>query len=116
MLAYLEVGERIGMPALLAQLVEMQYERTKMDLARGTFRVRGDVLEIHPAYEDMAMRVEFFGDEIEKITRTDPCAARRSRGWTGSRSIPAPSTRRRGRRSSGRSGRSGWSSTSGWPS
>src|SRR5262249_20144648 len=72
MLAYLEVGDRSGMPALLAQLVEMQYERTNLDLARGTFRVRGDVLELHPAYEDVAVRVEFFGDEIEKITRTDP--------------------------------------------
>jgi len=72
MLAYLEVGDRQGMPALLAQLVEMQYERTNLDLSRGTFRVRGDVLEIHPAYEDTAVRVEFFGDEIEKITKTDP--------------------------------------------
>jgi excinuclease ABC subunit B len=50
----------------------MQYERTHMDLARGSFRVRGDVLEIQPAYEDAAVRVEFFGDEIEKITKTDP--------------------------------------------
>ena len=72
MLAYLEVGETRGMPALLAQLVEMQYERTNLDLTRGAFRVRGDVLEIQPAYEDTAVRVEFFGDEIEKITRTDP--------------------------------------------
>ena len=72
MLAYLEVGDRAGMPALLARLVAMQYERTSMDLARGNFRVRGDVVEIHPAYEDVAVRVEFFGDEIEKITRTDP--------------------------------------------
>ena len=72
MLAYLEVGDRSGMPALISQLVEMQYERTSLDLARGTFRVRGDVLEIHPAYEDVAVRVEFFGDEIEKITRMDP--------------------------------------------
>ena len=72
MLAYLEVGDRSGMPALLARLVAMQYERTSLDLARGMFRVRGDVLEIHPAYEDSAVRVEFFGDEIEKITRTDP--------------------------------------------
>jgi excinuclease ABC subunit B len=72
MLAYLEVGDARGMPALLAQLVEMQYERTNLDLTRGTFRVRGDVLEIQPAYEDTAVRVEFFGDEIEKITRTDP--------------------------------------------
>jgi excinuclease ABC subunit B len=72
MLAYLEVGDRSGMPKLLAQLVEMQYERTSLDLARGMFRVRGDVLEVHPAYEDVAVRIEFFGDEIEKITRIDP--------------------------------------------
>jgi excinuclease ABC subunit B len=72
MLAYLEIGDNRGMPTLLSQLVEMQYERTNLDLARGTFRVRGDVLEIHPAYEDTAVRVEFFGDEIEKITKTDP--------------------------------------------
>ncbi|MGH9366286.1 MAG: excinuclease ABC subunit UvrB, partial [Thermoanaerobaculia bacterium] len=72
MLAYLEVGDGRGMPALLAQLVEMQYERTSLDLGRGSFRVRGDVLEIQPAYEDTAVRVEFFGDEIEKITRIDP--------------------------------------------
>ncbi|HKD16556.1 MAG TPA: DEAD/DEAH box helicase family protein, partial [Thermoanaerobaculia bacterium] len=72
MLAYLEVGDAQGMPALLARLVEMQYERTNLDLGRGTFRVRGDVLEIQPAYEDTAVRVEFFGDEIEKITKTDP--------------------------------------------
>jgi len=56
------------MPALLARLVAMQYERTSLDLARGMFRVRGDVLEIHPAYEDSAVRVEFFGDEIESIS------------------------------------------------
>jgi len=72
MLAYLEVGDTQGMPALLARLVEMQYERTNLDLTRGGFRVRGDVLEIQPAYEDTAVRVEFFGDEIEKITKTDP--------------------------------------------
>ncbi|MEP6995307.1 MAG: DEAD/DEAH box helicase family protein, partial [Acidobacteriota bacterium] len=65
MLAYLDVGDTQGMPALLARLVEMQYERTSLDLARGNFRVRGDVLEIQPAYEDTAVRVEFFGDQIE---------------------------------------------------
>jgi excinuclease ABC subunit B len=72
MLAYVEVGDRSGMPALLGQLVQMQYERTSLDLTRGTFRVRGDVVEIHPAYEDVAVRIEYFGDEIEKISRTDP--------------------------------------------
>ncbi|HEY6065096.1 MAG TPA: excinuclease ABC subunit UvrB, partial [Thermoanaerobaculia bacterium] len=72
MLAYVTVGDRLGMRSLIAQLVEMQYERTNLDLARGTFRVRGDVLEIHPAYEDVGVRIEYFGDEVEKITRTDP--------------------------------------------
>jgi len=72
MLAYVEVGDTSGMRALLSQLVEMQYERTNLDLARGTFRVRGDVLEVHPAYEDVAVRIEYFGDDVEKITRTDP--------------------------------------------
>jgi excinuclease ABC subunit B len=72
MLAYVEVGDRSGMAALLGQLVQMQYERTSLDLTRGTFRVRGDVVEIHPAYEDVAVRIEYFGDEIEKISRTDP--------------------------------------------
>jgi excinuclease ABC subunit B len=72
MLAYVTVGDRVGMRSLIAQLVEMQYERTNLDLARGTFRVRGDVLEIHPAYEDVGVRIEYFGDEVEKITRTDP--------------------------------------------
>jgi len=72
MLAFLEVGDASGVPALLRKLVAMQYERTNADLARGTFRVRGDVVEIAPAYEDTAVRVEFFGDEIEKISRIDP--------------------------------------------
>ena len=49
----------------------MQYERTQLDLFPGSFRVRGDVLEILPAYEDNAIRVEYFGDEIERISRFD---------------------------------------------
>jgi excinuclease ABC subunit B len=72
MLAFLEVGDDSGISALLARLVEMQYERTNLDLSRGTFRVRGDVVEILPAYEDVGVRVEYFGDTIEKISRIDP--------------------------------------------
>jgi excinuclease ABC subunit B len=72
MLAFLEVGESPGIPALLKRLVEMQYERSNADLARGMFRVRGDVVEVVPAYEDTAVRVEFFGNDIEKISRIDP--------------------------------------------
>src|SRR2546428_6613113 len=52
MLAYLRIGDRSGMPALLSQLVEMQYEPTNLDLSRGTFRATGDALEVHPAYQD----------------------------------------------------------------
>ncbi len=57
---------------LLRQLVDMQYERNDMDFTRGKFRVRGDTLEIQPSYEDLALRVEFFGDEVERIVRIDP--------------------------------------------
>ena len=53
-------------------LIDMQYDRNDMDFHRGTFRVRGDVVEIIPAYEsDVAIRVEFFGDEIDRITEVD---------------------------------------------
>ena len=117
MLAYLETGDTQGMPALIARLVEMQYERTNLDLARGNFRVRGDVLEIQPAYEDTAVRVEFFGDEIEKITKTDPLRGtplhRVDRLALYPRTFYATPE---GDCSSARSGRSGSSSTSGWPS
>jgi len=57
---------------LLRQLVDMQYERNDIDFTRGRFRLRGDTLEIQPAYEEMALRVEFFGDEVERIIRIDP--------------------------------------------
>ncbi len=71
MLTFFEVGEEPGMEAGLRSLVNMQYERTQMDLFRGSFRARGDVLEIFPAYEDVGIRVEYFGDEIERICRFD---------------------------------------------
>jgi excinuclease ABC subunit B len=72
MLQFFGRGERTGMDAALARLVAMQYQRTSLDLFHGSFRVRGDVLEILPAYEDLAIRVEYFGDEIERVTRFDP--------------------------------------------
>ncbi len=64
-----ETGARHGLTWYLRRLVEAQYERTTLDLARGGFRVRGDLLEIQPSYEDTGLRVEFFGDEIERISR-----------------------------------------------
>src|SRR5436309_1768624 len=71
MLQFFIQGEAEGMEPALKRLITMQYERTQMDLYHGSFRVRGDVLEILPAYEDIGIRVEYFGDEVERITRFD---------------------------------------------
>ncbi len=68
----LRVGEERRRDKILRHLTEIQYERNDTNFTRGRFRVRGDVLEIFPAYEDVAVRVEFFGDEIERMTEIDP--------------------------------------------
>ncbi|MDP2482203.1 MAG: DEAD/DEAH box helicase family protein, partial [Candidatus Palauibacterales bacterium] len=67
-----EVGQRIGRRDILAGLVQIQYGRNDIDFRRGTFRVRGDVIEVLPAYEEQAVRIELFGDEVERITKVDP--------------------------------------------
>jgi len=72
MLIYLKVGDRMERGTLLAKLVETQYSRNDYDFHRGTFRVRGDVIEIFPADADDAIRVELFGDEVEALSRIDP--------------------------------------------
>ena len=73
MLLYLEAGRKVKRQDILKKLVEIQYKRNDVDFHRGTFRVRGDVVEIFPAYEEeRAVRVEFFGDEIESISEIDP--------------------------------------------
>ena len=71
MVAHIEVGAEYNRRALLRQLIDMQYERNDTDLARGRFTVRGDTLEIVPAYEEFAVRVQFFGDEVERILTLD---------------------------------------------
>src|SRR5690606_25102770 len=71
-MVHLEVGQEIEREALLRRLVEVQYARNDMNFTRGTFRVRGDTLEVIPMYDELALRVEFFGDEIEKITTLHP--------------------------------------------
>lgn len=76
-------GETISRSALIAKLVEAQYARNDYDFAPGTFRVRGDILDIFPAYETEAIRVEFFGDEIDAINSLDPL--------TGKRGVAIPS-------------------------
>ncbi|AMV70801.1 excinuclease ABC subunit B [Desulfuromonas sp. DDH964] len=77
MLVKLEEGEETDRNQLLKRLVEIQYQRNDIDFHRGTFRVRGDTVEIFPAYEeDRAIRVEFFGDEIEAVSEIDPLRGR----------------------------------------
>ncbi len=68
----LKRGEGYRRETLLRQLVDMQYERNDIDFTRGKFRVRGDTLEIQPAYEELALRIEFFGDTLERIIEIDP--------------------------------------------
>src|SRR6059036_2057941 len=68
MLLMLEEGREIRRETILRKLVEIQYERSPGDLSPGTFRVRGDVIEIWPTYEDHAVRIELFGDEVEALT------------------------------------------------
>jgi excinuclease ABC subunit B len=68
----LEVGESINQRTLLRRLVEMQYHRNELVLDRGTFRMKGDTLEIQPAYSNEAIRVSFFGDEIEEVSFFNP--------------------------------------------
>ena len=68
----LKVGEARRRDRILRHLTDIQYERNDQNFVRGKFRVRGDVLEIFPSYEDLAVRVEFFGDEIERMVEIDP--------------------------------------------
>ncbi|MGQ9489353.1 MAG: excinuclease ABC subunit UvrB [Anaerolineae bacterium] len=68
----LKQGERVRRELVLRQLVDIFYERNDLELRRGRFRLRGDTLEVMPAYADLAYRVEFFGDEVDRITEIDP--------------------------------------------
>ena len=72
MLLFLEKGQKIKREDITKKLVEILYERTDGDFRRGTFRVRGDVIEIYPTYDDMAYRIELWGDEIESLSLIDP--------------------------------------------
>ncbi len=72
MLLMLEKGQKISREQILKRLVEILYERNDGDFRRGTFRVRGDVIEVYPTYDDNAYRIELFGDEIESLAQIDP--------------------------------------------
>jgi excinuclease ABC subunit B len=72
MLLFLERGQKIKREEILRKLVEILYERNDHEFRRGTFRVRGDVIEVFPTYEDFAYRIELWGDEIESLSQIDP--------------------------------------------
>ena len=72
MLLFLEKGQKVKREDITRKLVEILYERSDGDFRRGTFRVRGDVIEIYPTYDDMAYRVELWGDEVESLSQIDP--------------------------------------------
>ena len=76
-LLHLRAGQEIDQRDILRSLVDMQYERNDMNLVRAKFRVRGDTIEVHPAYDETVVRLEMFGDEIESITRLDPLTGER---------------------------------------
>jgi len=71
-LLYLETGQQIDRDEVLMKLIDIQYERNDFEFTRGKIRVRGDTVEVYPAYRQDAIRIEFFGDEIEKIAQIDP--------------------------------------------
>src|SRR5215475_7487259 len=72
MMLPLERGQRIDRERILRKLVEIQYERNDHDFSRGTFRVRGDRVEVYPSYEEIGIRIELFGDEVDELATFDP--------------------------------------------
>jgi excinuclease ABC subunit B len=72
LLVLLQRGEERSRDDILAALVDVQYNRNDLDFKRGTFRVRGDVVEVYPAYEEQAVRIELWGDEIDRLTKINP--------------------------------------------
>ena len=79
MLLPLQLGQRIPRDQILRKLVEIQYERNEADFGRGTFRVRGDVIEVYPSYEEQALRIELFGDDVDALTTFDPLTGKSGR-------------------------------------
>ncbi|MEE8550460.1 MAG: excinuclease ABC subunit UvrB [Gemmatimonadota bacterium] len=72
LLVLLERGQTISRESILAALVDIQYSRNDLEFRRGKFRVRGDVVEVYPAYEEQAVRIELWGDEVDRLTKIDP--------------------------------------------
>jgi excinuclease ABC subunit B len=85
----LNVGVDYDMRSILRRLVDMQYDRNDMTLGRGNFRVRGDTIEVHPAYEENVLRIEMFGDTVERITTIDPVTGENLRSLERAYLFPA---------------------------
>jgi excinuclease ABC subunit B len=81
MLLPLERGQRMDRDQILRKLVEIQYERNDHDFGRGTFRVRGDIVEVYPSYEEAALRIGLFGDEIDELVTFDPLTGKAFRRY-----------------------------------
>ena len=79
MMVPLQIGKEIDRDELLLKLIDIQYDRNDYDLARGRFRVRGDVIEVWPAYEEFAYRIELWGDEVEALSIVDPVTGENSK-------------------------------------
>ena len=89
MMLPLERGQRIDREQILRKLVEIQYERNDDEFDRGVFRVRGDIVEVYPSYEDIALRIELFGDEVDELVIVRPADRQDASGATTRwRSIP----------------------------
>ncbi|HUF49027.1 MAG TPA: excinuclease ABC subunit UvrB [Vicinamibacterales bacterium] len=81
MLVSLERGQTVTRDQILRRLVEIQYERNDHEFTRGTFRARGDIIEVHPSYDDVGLRIELFGDEIDQLVAFDPLTGERVRAF-----------------------------------
>ena len=92
LMLHLKVGEEAPRQEILRGLVDILYKRNDISFERGTFRVRGDTVEIFPAYEEQAVRVELWGTRSSGSRGSTRSPARRSRRWTGRRSIPRRTT------------------------
>src|SRR6187431_1502708 len=79
MLLFVRQGESLDRRDLLSKLVDIQYERNDHDFARGTFRVRGDIVEVIPSYEETGLRIELFGDDVDALTTFDPLTGKSGR-------------------------------------
>jgi len=83
------VGQKIAINTLAEQLVKLQYERSDYEFSRGKFRIKGDTVEVYPSYENISLRIEFFGDHIDKIYYVDPISGRRAKEYQDMEIFPA---------------------------